>query len=160
MFSCKTIPKNAVAVKPFNLKMYLGTWYEIARFDYKFEKNLNNVTATYSIKENGMVKVDNKGYNFKKMKWEESVGKAKPADDVNEGKLKVSFFGPFYTGYNVISIDKDYKYAMVIGKNTKYLWILSREKTIPSDVKEKYLKIAESLGCKTDQLVWVEHNKD
>lgn len=160
MFSCKTIPKNAVAVKPFNLKMYLGTWYEIARFDYKFEKNLNNVTATYSFKENGMVKVDNKGYNFKKMKWEESVGKAKPADDVNEGKLKVSFFGPFYTGYNVISIDKDYKYALVIGKNTKYLWILSREKTIPSDVKEKYLKIAESLGCKTDQLVWVEHNKN
>ena len=159
MQSFKTIPKGAIAVKPFDQKKYLGLWYEIARLDYKFERNLNNVTATYSLKENGTIKVDNKGYNFKKGKWEQSVGKAKPLADPMEAKLKVSFFGPFYSGYNVIVIDKDYKYALVIGKSTKYMWILSRETTIPEEIKNDYLKQAKAIGFKTDDLVWVEHNK-
>ena len=159
MQSFKTIPKGAIAVKPFDQKKYLGLWYEIARLDYKFERNLNNVTATYSLKENGTIKVDNKGYNFKKGKWEQSVGKAKPLADPMEAKLKVSFFGPFYSGYNVIAIDKDYKYALVIGKSTKYMWILSRETTIPEEIKNDYLKQAKAIGFKTDDLVWVEHNK-
>ena len=159
MQSFKTIPKGAIVVKPFNQKKYLGLWYEIARLDYKFEKNLNNVTATYSLKENGTIKVDNKGYNFKKGKWEQSVGKAKSLADPMEAKLKVSFFGPFYSGYNVIAIDKDYKYALVIGKNTKYMWILSRETTIPEKIKNDYLKQAKAIGFKTEDLIWVEHNK-
>jgi apolipoprotein D and lipocalin family protein len=74
--------------------------------------------------------------------------------------LKVSFFGPFYSGYNVIALDKEYKYALVTGKSLSYLWILSRETTIPDDVKQNYLKIAENLGYKTSSLVWVEHDKD
>lgn len=133
------IPKGAIAVKPFDQKKYLGKWYEIARLDYKWERNLDNVTATYSLKENGDIKVDNRGYNFKKEKWEESIGKAKPVGDPEEARLKVSFFGPFYAGYNVIALDKDYKYALVAGDNTKYLWILSREKTIPEPIKQNYL---------------------
>lgn len=157
--SCKTIPDGANAVKPFETKKYLGKWYEIARLDFKWERNLNNVTATYSLKDNGLIKVDNKGYNVKKEKWEESIGKAKPVKDINEAKLKVSFFGPFYSGYNVLAIDSDYRYALVAGSSKKYLWILSRETTIPEQIKKEYLKLAESIGYNTQQLIWVEHNK-
>lgn len=154
---CKTIPKGAVEVKPFDTQKYLGSWYEIARFDYRFEKHLDNVTATYSLNENGTIKVDNKGYNYKKEKWEESIGKAKPVNDPSEARLKVSFFGPFYAGYNVIAIDKDYKYALVAGESTDYLWLLSRETTMPEDTRKKYLAIAEKIGYKTSELIWVKH---
>ena len=80
------------------------------------------------------------------------------AGDSNEGKLKVSFFGPFYSGYNIIALDSDYKYALVAGKSLKYLWLLSREKTMPQDVKEEYLKKAKDLGYNTSELIWVKHN--
>ena len=156
--SCKTIPKNAVAVKPFSLDKYLGKWYEIARLDFRFEKNLNNVTATYSLKENGNVRVDNRGYYYVKDKWKQSIGKAKFVDQKDEAKLKVSFFGPFYAGYNVIAIDKGYKYALVAGKDTSYLWILSRTTTIPENIKKDYLAIAKEIGYNTENLVWVKHD--
>lgn len=150
---------DIAAVKPFDANKYLGKWFEIARLDYSWEKNLDNVTATYSLREDGMIKVDNKGYNTKKEKWEESVGKAKPNGDPKEGRLKVSFFGPFYSEYNVVAVDDNYQYALVAGENTKYLWILSRQKTIPDSIKETYLKKAQSLGYNTDKLIWVNHNK-
>lgn len=158
-YSCKTIPKKAVAVKPFDKEKYLGKWYEIARLDFKFEKNLNNTTAEYSLKDDGKIKVVNKGYNTKKDKWQEAEGKAKFVGDSNVAMLKVSFFGPFYAGYNVIAIDKDYKYALIAGRNLDYLWILSRETTIPDSIKNDYLKIAQDIGYKTDELIWVKHDK-
>ncbi len=153
------IPKGAIAVKPFDLPKYLGKWYEIARLDYRWEKNLDNVTATYTLKENGDIRVDNKGYNVKKDKWEESIGKAKPVSDPTKAELKVSFFGPFYSGYNVIAIDENYQYALVAGENLDYLWILSREKTIPENVKQEYLQKAQAIGYKTENLVWVKHDR-
>ena len=160
LMSFDNIPKGAVPVKPFDLKKYLGTWYEVARLDYKWERDLDNVTATYSLKENGDIKVDNKGYNFKKDSWEQSVGKARPVDDPQEARLKVSFFGPFYSGYNVIAIDADYNYALVAGESTEYMWILSRTKSIPDAVKQDYLAKAKAVGYNTDALVWVRHDRD
>ena len=157
--SCSSIPKGAEAVNNFDKEKYLGKWYEIARLDFKFEKDLNNTTANYSIREDGKIKVLNKGYNYVKEEWTEAEGKAKFVDKDDVAMLKVSFFGPFYAGYNVIALEEDYKYALVCGKNTDYLWILSREKTIPSDIKEKFLAQAKDLGFNTDDLVWVEHNK-
>ena len=71
----------------------------------------------------------------------------------------MSFFGPFYSGYNVIALDKDYKHALVAGKSLKYLWILSRKKSIPDSIKSKYLQIAQDVGYDTSKLIWVEHNK-
>lgn len=125
---CKTIPKGAVAVKPFDQEKYLGQWYEIARLDYKYERNLDHVTADYSVKPNGMIKVVNKGYNVRKQTWEESTGKAKPVSDPKEAMLKVSFFGPFYSGYDVIALEDNYTYALVAGESKSYLWLLSRKK--------------------------------
>jgi len=161
IYSCSgsKIPKKAVAVTNFDKAKYLGKWYEIARLDYKWERNLNNVTAEYSLKDDGTIKVDNRGYNVKKDKWEESIGKAKSVTKDDVGMLKVSFFGPFYSGYNVIAIDPDYKYALVAGESLKYMWILSREKTIPESVKADYLIKAQEIGYNVTDLVWVEHNK-
>ncbi|MCF8713438.1 lipocalin family protein [Joostella atrarenae] len=159
IFSCNTIPKGAEAVKPFDKAKYLGKWYEIARLDFKFEEGLNNTTANYSLNDNGTIKVVNRGYDYEEEEWTESTGKAKFVGDDNVAKLKVSFFGPFYAGYNVIAIDDNYKYALVAGKNLDYLWILSRETTIPENVKNEYLKKAQEIGYNTSDLIWVEHNK-
>lgn len=158
LFSCATIPDGAEAVKPFEKEKYLGKWYEIARKDFKFEKDLIYTTAEYSINKNGTIKVDNRGYNPFKKKWSQAIGKAKFVRDENTAMLKVSFFGPFYAGYNVIALDKDYQYALIAGQNLDYLWILSRKKTIPEDIKIQYLKIAESVGYKTDDLIWVKQD--
>jgi apolipoprotein D and lipocalin family protein len=159
LFSCATIPDGAVAVKPFDKQRYLGKWYEIARKDFKYERDLDNTTAEYSVNSNGTIKVDNRGYNVKKKEWVQAIGKAKFVGDENTAKLKVSFFGPFYSGYNVIALDAEYKYALVAGKSLDYLWILSRNTTIPLDVKEKYIKIAARIGYNTTDLIWVKHDK-
>ena len=159
LFSCATIPKGAEAVKNFDQEKYLGKWYEIARMDFKFERNLNNTTAEYSLNENGTIRVDNNGYNTVKKEWSQAIGKAKFVGSSDVAMLKVSFFGPFYAGYNVLTIDSEYKYALVAGKDLSYLWILSRETSIPEDVKSNYLTIAKELGYNTSELLWVEHNK-
>jgi len=157
--SCATIPNGAVAVKPFDKERYLGKWYEIARKDFKYERDLSNTTAEYSLNDNGTIKVDNQGYNTKKGEWTQAIGKAKFVGEDNIAMLKVSFFGPFYSGYNVIAIDDEYKYALVAGKSLEYLWILSRETTIPVEIKDKYLKIAQEIGYNTTDLIWVKHDK-
>lgn len=156
--ACVSIPKGATAVKPFDSDKYLGKWYEIARMDFKFEKDLSLVTATYSLNKNGTLKVDNKGYNTVQKAWKQSIGKAKFVNQPNEGRLKVSFFGPFYAGYNVIAIDKDYQYALIAGNNLKYLWILSRRTTIPEPVKQAYLKQATALGYQVSDLIWTKQD--
>lgn len=155
--SCSVgIPKGANAVTNFKSEKYLGKWYEIARFDYKFEKNMNQVTATYSKNEDGTIKVENRGYDYVKNEWKQSTGEAKFVNSDNEARLKVSFFKPFWAGYNVIDLDTDYKYALVAGKDLEYLWILSREKTIPENIKNRFLAKAKSIGYDTSKLIWVE----
>ena len=156
--ACASIPKGVVAVTNFDKEKYLGTWYEIARFDFRFEKDLNNTTANYSVNPDGTIRVQNRGYNYVKKEWKEAIGKAKFVGDPTVAMLKVSFFGPFYAGYNVIALDADYQYALVSGGDLKYLWILAREKTIPDEIKESYVKLAQSLGFDTEQLIWVEHD--
>ncbi|OXG09707.1 apolipoprotein D and lipocalin family protein [Flavobacterium araucananum] len=160
LYSCgSTIPKKAVAITNFDKTKYLGKWYEIARLDFKYEKGLNNVTAEYSLNDNGTIKVDNKGYDFKKNKWEQSIGKAKFVKADNIGMLKVSFFGPFYAGYNVIAVEDNYKYALVVGESLKYMWILSRETTIPENIKADFLIKAREIGFNISDLVWVKQDK-
>ena len=157
--SCKTIPDGAVAVKPFDSKKYLGKWYEIARFDFRFEKNLNNTTAEYSFNPNSSIHVVNRGYKYTTGEWKQSTGVAKFVGDANEAKLKVSFFRPFYGGYNVIALDDNYTWALVAGKSLDYLWLLSRDKTMPENIKETYLQKARQLGYDTSKLVWVQQDK-
>jgi apolipoprotein D and lipocalin family protein len=161
LFSCATasLPKETPVVERFDKTRYLGKWYEIARFDFAFEKNLSNTTAEYDLRDDGKISVTNRGYNYVKGKWVEAKAKARFVGADTRAALEVSFFGPFYSGYNVIALDGDYKYALVAGDSLKYLWILSRTKTIPEDVKKDYLNIALALGYNLDTLVWVEHDK-
>ena len=158
--ACKIgIPKGAKPVTHFNASKYLGKWFEIARFDYIFEKGLEQCTAEYSTNADGSIQVVNRGFKPKTNQWKESRGEAKFIDEENVGRLKVSFFKPFWAGYNVISVDDDYKYALVAGNSRKYLWILSRTTEIPEDIKEKYLKTAKELGYNTDKLIWTRHRR-
>lgn len=157
--SCTSIPPNAKAVKNFAIDRYLGTWYEIGRFDFRFEKNLDNVSAQYSLNKKGDVIVLNSGYNYKEKEWKKADGLAKFRGDKDVAELKVSFFGPFYAGYNVVALDENYQYALIAGKNLDYLWILSRTKSIPEEVKSDYLKIAEEIGYETSKLIWVKHDR-
>ncbi len=160
--SCKTnpIPEKAKAVENFDVNRYLGTWYEIARFDFYFEKDLNNTTAQYSLDEKGNLKVLNRGFHVKDKEWKQAEGIAKFRGEPNVGALKVSFFGPFYSGYNVIALDSAYQYALVAGKNLDYVWILSREKSIPEDIKQQYLTLAKEIGYDVSRFIWVEHDQN
>ena len=152
--------KNAKPVQNFDANRYLGTWYEIARFDFRFEKNMDNTSAQYSLDKNGNINVLNSGYDYIKNKWKKADGVAKFRGNKNIGALKVSFFGPFYSAYNVIALDDNYRYALVSGKNLDYLWILSRDKSIPDEVKSNYLQIAENIGFDISKLIWVKHDKN
>ena len=124
--SSPTPPRGVTVVNNFDAKRYLGTWYEIARFDHRFERGLEKVTATYSLRDDGGLNVINKGYNPDREMWQQSEGKAYFTGAPTRAALKVSFFGPFYGGYNVIALDREYRHALVCGPDRDYLWILSR----------------------------------
>lgn len=151
--------KELPIVENFDSTKYLGTWYEIARYDFRFEKNMDNTTANYSMMKNGHIRVINRGYDYVSKKWKESKGQAKFRGANTVGALEVSFFGPFYADYNIIALDDNYQYALVAGKDTNYLWFLSRTTTMPDDVKNQYVELAKSLGYDTDKLVWVNQTK-
>ena len=158
LMGCVGAPNNVQPVKNFELQRYLGTWYEIARLDHSFERDLQQVTATYSLRDDGGIRVVNKGFKPKKNKWKEAVGKAYFVGDSDIGQLKVSFFGPFYGGYNIIELDKvNYQYALVCGPNLSYLWILARRPELNKSIVDRLVAKANSLGFATDQLIFVKH---
>lgn len=160
LVACKspTPPKGVEPISDFDASRYLGKWYEVARLENRFERGLEQVTATYGQRSDGGISVVNHGYDPQKQKWNESEGKAYFTGAPDTAALKVSFFGPFYGGYNVIALDSQYQYALVSGPDRGYLWILSRTPTIPDSVKQEYVSIARKLGFPVDKLVWVTHN--
>lgn len=155
---CTSAPKNIDPVTQFQLERYLGTWYEIVRQDHAFEEGLSEVTATYSMREDGGVAVLNRGYSAEDKAWREAEGRAYFVNSSNVGHLKVSFFGPFYGAYVIFELDqKDYQYAMISGPSRDYFWLLSRTPTMPEVVKRRLLAKAEALGFPMDKLVTVIH---
>ena len=155
---CAGIPKGMDPVGGFELERYLGTWYEIARLDHRFERGLTDVSAEYSMRPDGGVKVVNRGYDPVKDVWKEAVGKAYFALTPDIGRLKVSFFGPFYGGYNILELDRDeYRYALVAGPTRSYLWILAREQRLEEAVVRRLTDRAAELGFPVDELIFVEH---
>jgi apolipoprotein D and lipocalin family protein len=156
---CTKIPEGLEAVKDFEPDRYMGKWYEIARLDHSFERNLNNVSATYTRKANGDIRVKNRGFNTKTGAWKEIEGNARFLVNETVGSLKVSFFGPFYGGYHIIALDRqNYNYAMVTGPKRTYLWILARNRTLQEPIYRKLVARADALGFDTGQLIRVEHN--
>lgn len=159
--SCMGVPDNVKVVESIDANQYLGTWYEIARLDHSFERGLENVSATYNLREDGGIKVINRGFNTKTKKWKEAEGKAyfidpRNADGTYTGRLKVSFFGPFYGAYNIIELDKPYyNYVMLCGSDKSYFWILSRTPQLPYPIKQQLISKAKELGFATDKLIYV-----
>ena len=155
---CTGIPDGVQAVTEFELERYLGTWYEVARLDHKFERGMSNVTATYSMRDDGGVSVVNRGYKVEKGKWDDATGKAYFIGDADVGQLKVSFFGPFYGGYNILELDKDdYQYALISGPDRSYLWILARSPNLSQDVLSTLVNKAKDMNFPVDELIYVDH---
>jgi apolipoprotein D and lipocalin family protein len=156
--ACTGKPTGTKVVLNFELDKYLGTWYEIARLDHRFERGLQNVTANYSLREDGGVRVINRGFNTNTNKWDEAKGKAYLTGAPDVGRLKVSFFGPFYGGYNILELDsEDYQYALIAGPNRSYLWILSRTPELPKAVLKDLIKKARNMNFEVDKLIYVSH---
>jgi apolipoprotein D and lipocalin family protein len=127
--------------------------------DHRFERGLNNISATYSLRNDGGINVLNKGWNQEKGVWEQAVGKAYFIDKPDKGRLKVSFFGPFYGGYNIIALDKEnYAYSMITGPDKSYFWILSRSKQLPKVTLESLIETAKQQGFATDKLIFVRQD--
>ncbi len=159
LIGCTGIPEDLKAVNNFDLNRYLGTWYEIARLDHRFERGLNNISADYTMNTNNSIKVINKGWNVTDQKWEQAEGKAYFVEQHDIGRLKVSFFGPFYGGYNIIDLDKkNYSYAMVTGPDKSYFWILSRTKQLPKATLEALINRAKVLGFPIDKFIFVNQD--
>lgn len=156
--ACTGIPEGIEPVENFELEPYLGTWYEIARLDHSFERGLSNVTANYSLRDDGGVAVVNRGYRADKGEWDQAEGKAYFIDDAGVGRLKVSFFGPFYGAYNVFELGENYEYSMIAGPDRSYLWILAREPRVPKALLDELLAKAEAAGYDTSELIFVEHD--
>jgi len=153
------MPDSVKPITGFELERYLGKWYEIARLDHSFEKGLSQVTAEYSLREDGGVLVLNRGFSESENEWKEAEGKAYFVNSSSEGYLKVSFFGPFYGSYIVFELDREnYQYAFISGPSTKYLWLLSRRPSVGKGVIEKFIEMSSSRGFDTDRLIFVKHN--
>ena len=158
LIACLGIPEDITPVQNFDLNKYLGKWYEIARLDHSFERDLENVTAEYSLRDDNGVKVINRGFSPVKNVWKEAEGKAYFVRDNNEGYLKVSFWGPFYGSYVVFELDRDYQYAFVTGADKSYLWLLARKPEISSDLKEFFLATCNNLNFDTNKIIFVNQN--
>ncbi len=142
-------------VKELNLQRYLGAWYEIARFDHSFERGLVGVTATYSMRDDGKIRVLNQGYKGT-LDGELSTAEGKAKLTNEPGKLKVSFFWIFYADYYFLELDANYQWALIGSKSDKYLWILSRSPKLDENVHNLILKKAEKRGYDTSKLIWVQ----
>ncbi len=155
---CTGIPQGLDPVKGFDVNRYLGTWYEIARLDHSFERGLSNVTADYTPRSDGGIDVLNKGYDREKGAWKEAEGKAYFLGEKGVARLKVSFFGPFYGGYNVIALDREeYSWSVVCGPEMKYFWILARQPQMDPAKLEELVAFAAGKGFDTDGLILVDH---
>ena len=152
---------DKTTVKELDLNRYLGTWYEIARFPHSFEKNLVGVTATYSLRDDGKIKVLNQGYkNTLEGERSEAVGKAKIPNKQEQGKLKVSFFWIFYADYFVLELDENYQYVMIGSSSPKYFWILCRTPQMAPEIYAMLLEKARKRGYNLDKLVKVPQREN
>lgn len=155
---CVSVPEGVKPVNNFQLDQYLGRWYEIARLDNRFERGLEQVTAEYTLQQDGSIRVINRGFSPADNRWKQAEGKARFVADPDQGYLKVSFFGPFYSAYVVFGLDQaHYQYAFVCGYDRSYLWLLARSPRVSEQLIQRFITRSGELGFATDNLIFIEH---
>ena len=150
--ACDATEIDNSTVKAVDLNRYLGSWYEIAKYDHVFERGLDYAMANYTLREDGKIDVLNTGIKDGRAKDAKGIAKTTNIP----GLLKVSFFGPFYSDYRILMLDTNYQYALVGGSNENYLWILSRTPQLDDATRSLILAEAEKRGYNTSKLVWVK----
>ena len=145
---------DRTTVASLDVKRYMGTWYEIARYDHSFERNMERCKAQYTLLPDGKIVVENSGYNSRTGRYKTSVGKAKAGESA--GQLRVSFFWFFYSDYNILALDDNYDWALIGSRSPKYLWILARTPSLPQETTEHITAIAKERGYDTSKLIWVK----
>ena len=161
LVGCLGMPETVKPVSGFDAERYLGKWYEIARLDHSFERGLTQVSAEYSWRDDGAVRVLNRGFDAEEGEWKEAEGVARFVGEPSDAHLKVSFFGPFYGSYVVFELEKEnYSYSFVSGYNESYLWLLSRTPEVPQSLRDDFEKQARALGFDTEDLIWVDQSTD
>jgi apolipoprotein D and lipocalin family protein len=157
---CTGLPENIKPVTEFELNRYLGKWYEIARLEHSFENGMDNITAEYSLNNDGSVKVLNRGYLTAEQKWKQAEGVAYFMQQPDVGYLKVSFFRPFYGSYIVLDLDKTaYQYALVTSYDKSYFWILARTPHLDPQLQAELIAKAKALGFATEKLIYPQQLK-
>ncbi|MGE4461221.1 MAG: lipocalin family protein [Arcobacter sp.] len=151
--ACSSKNPPLQTVQKVELNKYLGTWYEIARFEHFFERDCKNVTANYSMIDVETIKVINRCTKIQTNEKKEAIGRAYAIDETNS-KLKVSFFRPFYGDYWVLMLDENYKYAVVGTPSREYLWILARDSKLDEKIKNEILQKLPSLEFDSSKLIW------
>lgn len=141
-------------IPAFDVRRYMGDWYEIARYDHPFERGLVEVRVSYQLDDGGRVEVENRGTDLESGKRRVARGKAKVTS--RPGRLRVSFFWFFYSDYNILELGHDYDWALVGGKSSKYLWILSRTPKLPVVTLNRILRLAERRGYRCDRLLFID----
>lgn len=145
---------DRTTVSDIDLKRYMGSWFEIARFDHSFERNLDYCEAFYALENDGTISVTNTGINSRTEHRKTSYGKAKLGEQ--PGQLRVSFFWIFYSDYNILALSQEYEWALIGSKSEKYLWILSRTRHLDNNTRNNIIAIAQSRGYDTSKLIWVK----
>lgn len=151
--SCSTKQTDLKTVEKVDLERYLGSWYEIARYEHSFQKDCKNVKANYSLREDKKIQVVNSCTKISTNEFKDAKAIAYSVDETNS-KLKVSFFRPFYGDYWILDLDKDYKYVIIGTPSKEYLWILSREKIMNDELLNKLLEKITSLGFDKSKLIY------
>lgn len=155
---CTSVPQGVEPVRGFDIQRYKGDWYEIMRLDHSFERGLTNVTATYTLREDGSVSVLNRGFDRKNCRWKEAEGRATFLGDRGTASLSVTFFWPFAGGYHVFELDQqNYAWAVIAGPSTDYLWILARRPDLPVDIRNRLVDRARQAGFPVNNLILVDH---
>ena len=153
--ACATLQRgpvgNPAVPEPSNsvdLSRYAGLWYEIGRYENGFERGCEGVTARYTVRDDGLVGVQNTCRQGDVAGEERTVeGRAKVVEDSGNAKLKVSFFGPFYVGdYWVLDRAEDYSWSIVGEPSGRYLWLLSRTAQPSAEVRATIMNRARELG--------------
>ena len=156
---CTGRPDGVEPVRPFDVQRYGGEWFEIMRLDHSFERGLTNVTATYTLRDDGSVGVLNRGFDRERCRWKEADGTAEFQGEKTVASLSVTFFWPFAGGYHVFALDQEgYQWAAVSGPTRDYLWILARQPDLPAETRDRIVETARGLGFPVGELILVDHS--